>query len=101
MRIMFTDILSKMVTENFYAAGHLFCERYQQPKWSWTVRARPVMKNNKITAEEQDTVGKLGKLCSERKTCRQKWLATLCLSSGRHECISWYTHYHNVRAQLG
>ena len=40
------------------------------------------MKNNKITAEEQDT----DKHCSERKACRRKWLATLCLSSGRHEC---------------
>ena len=38
------------------------------------------MKNNKVTAEEQDT----DKDCSERKTCRRKWLATLCLSSGRH-----------------
>ena len=43
------------------------------------------MKNNKITAEEQDT-DKLGKLCSERKACRRKWLATLYISSaGRHE----------------
>ena len=46
------------------------------------------MKNKKITAEEQD-MGKLGKLCSERKACRQKWLATLCLS-GRRICITWY-----------
>ena len=36
------------------------------------------MKNNKITTEEQDT-GTLEKLCSEKKACRQKWLATLCL----------------------
>ena len=43
------------------------------------------MKNNKITAEEQDT-DKLGKLFSERKACGQNWLAILCLSSGRHEC---------------
>ena len=35
------------------------------------------MKSNKITAEERDIASdKLGKLCSERKTCRQKWLAT-------------------------
>ena len=33
------------------------------------------MKNNKITVKEQDT-GKLGKLCSEKKTSRRKWLAT-------------------------
>ena len=35
-------------------------------------------------AEEQD-IDKLGKLCSERKVCRQKRLATLCLS-GRQMC---------------
>ena len=40
------------------------------------------MKNNKVTAEEQD----IDKHCSERKACRGKWLATLCLSSSRHEC---------------
>ena len=40
------------------------------------------MKNNKITAEEQDT----DKYCSERKTCRREWLGILFLSSGRHEC---------------
>ena len=40
------------------------------------------MKNNKITAEEQDT----DKHCSERKACKRKWFATLFLSSGRHEC---------------
>ena len=39
------------------------------------------MKNIKITAEEQGT-GNFGKLSSERKACRRKWLATLCLSSG-------------------
>ena len=48
------------------------------------------MKNNKITAEEQNT-DKPTKHCSERKACKWKWLATLCLSSGRHECITWYT----------
>ena len=36
-----------------------------------------LMKSNRITAEEQDK-GKLGKLYSERKACRQKWLAILC-----------------------
>ena len=40
--------------------------------------------NNKLKAEEPDT-GKLGKLCSERKACGQKWLATLRLSD-RGEC---------------
>ena len=33
------------------------------------------MKNNKISTEEQDT-GKLGKLCSAKKSSRRKWLAT-------------------------
>ena len=47
------------------------------------------MENNKITAEEQGT-GKLGKPCSERKACRQKYLA--CLSSGRHEWYSYPTY---------
>ena len=51
------------------------------------------MKSNRITAEEQDK-DKLGKLCSERKACRQKWLATLCLS-GRRKCA---LHGANVRA---
>ena len=41
-----------------------------------------LMNNNIITAEEQDT----DKHCPERKAFRRKWLATLCLSSGRHEC---------------
>ena len=40
------------------------------------------MKNNKITAEEHDT----DKHCSDGKACRRKWLETLRLSSGRHEC---------------
>ena len=40
------------------------------------------MENNKLTAEEQDT----DKHCFEKKTCRQKWLTTYCLSSGRQEC---------------
>ena len=47
------------------------------------------MENNKVTAEEeqQQDIEKLGKLCSEseKKACRQKWLATLCLS-GRRMC---------------
>ena len=30
------------------------------------------MKTNKITAEEQQHIEKLGKLCSKRKDCRQK-----------------------------
>ena len=48
------------------------------------------LKNNKITVEEeQQDIDKLGKLCSERKACRQKWLAALCLS-GRRMCIAWY-----------
>ena len=48
------------------------------------------LKNNKITVEEeQQDIDKLGKLCSERKACRQKWLTTLCLS-GRRMCITWY-----------
>ena len=48
------------------------------------------LKNNKITVEEeQQDIDKLGKLCSERKACRQKWLTTLCLS-GRWMCITWY-----------
>ena len=49
--------------------------------------ASTLMKSNRITAEEQDK-DKLGKLCSERKACRQKWLATLCLS-GRLMYITW------------
>ena len=50
------------------------------------------MKNNKITAEEQD-IDKLGKPYSERKTFRKKWLATLCLS-GRRMCITYsYIYY--------
>ena len=57
------------------------------------------MRNNKITAAEQGK-GKLGKLCYEKEACRQKWLEALCLSSGRHECITWYSHYVSVRAQL-
>ena len=40
------------------------------------------MKKNKIIVEEPDT----DKHCSERKACKRKWLATLCLSLGRHEC---------------
>ena len=40
------------------------------------------MKNNKLTAEEDD-INRLGKLCSERKTDRQNWLAKLCLSDRR------------------
>ena len=49
------------------------------------------LKNNKITVEEeQQDIDKLGKLCSERKACRQKWLTTLCLS-GRRMCITWYS----------
>ena len=48
------------------------------------------LKNNKITVEEeQQDIDKLGKLCSERKACRQKWLTTLCLS-GIQMCITWY-----------
>ena len=48
------------------------------------------LKNNKITVEEeQQDIDKLGKLCSERKACRQKWLTTLCLSD-RRMCITWY-----------
>ena len=46
--------------------------------------APTLMKGNRITAEEQDK-DKLGKLCSERKACRQKWLATYL--SGRQMCI--------------
>ena len=45
------------------------------------------MKNNIITAGEQDT----DKHCPEKKACRRKWLATLCLlSPGRHECALRY-----------
>ena len=33
--------------------------------------------------------GKLGKLYSKRMACKRKCLATLCLSSGRHECITY------------
>ena len=47
------------------------------------------LKNNKITIEEeQQDIDKLGKLCSEGKACRQKWLTT-CLSD-RRMCITWY-----------
>ena len=46
------------------------------------------MKNNKLTTEEQD-IDKLGKLCSERKACRPKWLTTLC-QTGRRMYITWY-----------
>ena len=45
------------------------------------------MKNDKLTTEEQD-IDKLGRLCSERKACGQKWLATLCLL-GRRMCITY------------
>ena len=39
------------------------------------------LKNNKIPVEEkQQGIDKLGKLCSERKTCWQKWFTTLSLS---------------------
>ena len=44
------------------------------------------MKTTK-TVEEQDTE-KLGKLFSERKASRKKWLATLCLL-GRRMCIKY------------
>ena len=55
------------------------------------------MKNNKITEEEQDIaieLDKLGKLCSERKTYRQKMVAIACLS-GRRMCITWYLYSRN------
>ena len=53
------------------------------------------LKNNKITVEEgQQDIGKLGKLCPERKACRQKWLTTLCLSGWRM-CITWYLYSSN------
>ena len=48
-----------------------------------------------MTAEEQD----IDKNCSERKACRRKWLATLFLSSSRHECASHDNLV--VRAQMG
>ena len=57
------------------------------------------LKNNKITVEEeQQDIDKLGKLCSARKACRQKWLTTLYLS-GRRMCITWYvcsSNWHRV-----
>ena len=54
------------------------------------------MKNDKITAEEQNT-DKLGK--RERKAYKRKWLAALCLPLGRHE---WALHgAYVVRAQQG
>ena len=43
------------------------------------------MKSNRREEQDKD---KLGKLCSERKACRQKWLTTLCLS-GRRMCNTW------------
>ena len=62
------------------------------------------MKNNKeeitVELEEQDT-GTLGKLCSERKACSRKWLATLSIrqtnvhyvvpicSSDRYRVCTW------------
>ena len=53
------------------------------------------LKNNRITVEkEQQDIDRLGKLCSERKACRQNWLATLCLS-GRRMCITWYLRLSN------
>ena len=52
------------------------------------------MKNNKIIGEEQNTA----KHCSERKVCIRKWLATLCLSSGRYECVLHGTYV--FRAQM-
>ena len=59
-----------------------------------------LMKNNNITAEEQRK-DKPGKTCSKRNAFmvgNTKWLVT-CLSSARHECITWRTH--SVRAQMG
>ena len=66
-------ILSKGITFSYTGYHGLLCGANLP---------NPEMKNNKIEAEEQDT----DKHCSERKACRQKWLATLCLSLGRHEC---------------
>ena len=59
-----------------------------------------LMKNNKITAEDQYK-DKPGKTYSKRNAFmvgNTKWLVT-CLSSARHECITWRTH--SVRAQMG
>ena len=50
------------------------------------------LKNNKITkSEEQQDIDKLGKLYSDRKAYRRKWLTTLCLS-GRRMCITWCSY---------
>ena len=58
--------------------------RYQHTRVNFELPAPNLMKkSNRITAEEQDK-DKLGKLCSERKACRQKWLATYL--SGRRMC---------------
>ena len=63
-------------------------KRYQHTRVKFELAApnSNLMKNNRITAKEQDQE-KLVKLCSERKACRQKWLA-ICLS-GRRMCITY------------
>ena len=51
------------------------------------------MKNNKITAEEQDK-GKIGKFCSEREVvCENGWQHHVYHQAGRHEYITWHINY--------
>ena len=49
-----------------------------------------LVKNNKITVEEQDT-DKLETLCSEKKPYGQKWLTTLCVQAD--ECALYIYIY--------
>ena len=52
------------------------------------------MKNNKVTAEEQDT----DKHCSERKACRLKWLETLSIIRQTRMCRHMVTYV--IKAQM-
>ena len=53
-----------------------------------------LIKNNKITAEEQD-IDKLGKLYSGRKACGQKWLTTYVYQADK---CALHIHITYVRA---
>ena len=94
MRIIFTDKLSKMVTQYENLRNMIFDLNtsldintavetlesimdktyWQEKPWSQNevrVSRYLTLKNNKITVEEeQQDIDKLGKLCSERKACR-------------------------------
>ena len=97
MRITITDKLSDMVAhyENLlYLIGMIFefehllrrvealerkvintMDKIYWQKKTLSVTLNDINNCSKVRAEEQD-IDKLGKVCSERKTCRQKWLAT-------------------------